>query len=213
VISLLPAHFHPLVAKYCLRLKKHLLTASYISDEMKGLHEEALKHKLLFLNECGLDPGIDHMSAMQIVNRIKSEGGTITSFESFTGGLIAPETDPENPWRYKFTWNPRNVVTAGQGTAKYLEMGEYKYIPYQQIFKRTTKIEVAHYGVYEGYANRDSLKYRDIYGLESVQTMLRGTLRNEGFCEAWNILVQLGCCDDTYHMDKITEMTHRSFFN
>src|SRR5690606_35835577 len=93
VISLLPAHFHPLVAKYCLRLKKHLLTASYISDEMKGLHEEALKHKLLFLNECGLDPGIDHMSAMQIVNRIKSEGGTITSFESFTGGLIAPETD------------------------------------------------------------------------------------------------------------------------
>jgi saccharopine dehydrogenase-like NADP-dependent oxidoreductase len=118
-------------------MKKHLLNASYVSDEMKGFHEEALAHDLLFLNECGLDPGIDHMSAMQVIDRIRDGGGKLESFESFTGGLIAPETDPQNPWRYKFTWNPRNVVMAGQNTAKYLQEGKYKYIPYQQLFKRT----------------------------------------------------------------------------
>jgi len=131
VISLLPAYLHVVAARYCLELRKHLITASYVSDEMKALDEEARKNDLLFLNECGLDPGIDHMSAMQLIDRVRSEGGKIRSFESFTGGLIAPETDPENPWRYKFTWNPRNVVMAGQGTAKFLEEGQVQYIPYQ----------------------------------------------------------------------------------
>ncbi len=213
VISLLPAHLHPQVAALCLKQKKHLLTASYVSDEMKGFHDEALHNNLLFLNECGLDPGIDHMSAVQVMDRIRKEGGHITSFESFTGGLIAPETDPQNPWRYKFTWNARNVVMAGQSTAKYLLNGEYKYIPYQQLFSRTTKVMVPGYGSYEGYANRDSLKYIEAYGLQGIQTMLRGTLRNEGFCSAWNALVQLGCCDDTYPLERVESMTHRAFLN
>lgn len=213
VISMLPATLHPLVAMKCLAYKKHLLTASYVSPEMKLLDKEAKEKGLLFLNECGLDPGIDHMSAMQLIDRIKADGADLYSFESFTGGLIAPETDPENPWRYKFTWNPRNVVMAGQSTAKFLEKGQYKYIPYQQLFRRTTPIQVPGYGDYEGYANRDSLTYRSTYGLENIQTMIRGTLRNDGFCSAWNVLVQLGCADDTYSMEHVERMTHRDFMN
>jgi saccharopine dehydrogenase-like NADP-dependent oxidoreductase len=213
VISLLPAHFHPMVAQHCLALGKHLLTASYVSDEMMALHDAAKAKGLLFLNECGLDPGIDHMSAMQVIDKIKNNGGTLVSFESFTGGLIAPETDPENPWRYKFTWNSRNVVMAGQSTAKYIQNGTYRYIPYQQLFKRITPVSVPGYGEYEGYANRDSLKYIDTYKLQGIQTMLRGTLRNKGFCSAWNVLVQLGCCDDTYPMEGVDRMTHRSFID
>lgn len=213
VISLLPAHFHPKVAGLCLLLGKHLLTASYVSVEMQALHEEARRNNLLFLNECGLDPGIDHMSAVQVIDKIRKEGGSIKSFESFTGGLIAPETDPDNPWRYKFTWNPRNVVMAGQGTAKFLQRCRYKFIPYQQLFRRTTKIEVEGQGAFEGYANRDSLKYIDTYKLHGIETMLRGTLRNEGFCAAWHVLVQLGCCDDSFPLDNVDQMTHREFIS
>ncbi len=213
VISLLPAFLHPAVAKKCLQYSKHLFTASYVSDEMKSFDLEAKQKGLLFLNECGLDPGIDHMSAMQVIDRIKNDGGELYSFESFTGGLIAPDTDPENPWRYKFTWNPRNVVMAGQGTAKFLQNGQYKYIPYQQLFKRTTQIAVDGYGGFEGYANRDSLRYRETYGLQNIKTMLRGTLRNVGFCAAWDVLVQLGCTDDTYAVENAGHMTNREFIN
>lgn len=211
VISLMPAHLHPKAAALCILQRKHLITASYVSEEMKQFDAEAKQLGLLFLNECGLDPGIDHMSAMQVVDRIKATGAEITSFESFTGGLIAPETDPENPWRYKFTWNPRNVVMAGQGTAKFLHAGKYRYIPYQQLFMRTTPVVVPGFGAYEGYANRDSLKYLETYRLQHIQTMVRGTLRNQGFCRAWNVLVQLGCCDDSYVMEDIAAMTHREF--
>ena len=211
VISLLPASLHPMVARKCLALKKHLLTASYVSEEMKSFDAAARQQGLLFLNECGLDPGIDHMSAMQVIDRIKREGGELQSFESFTGGLIAPETDPQNPWRYKFTWNPGNVVMAGQGTAKYLRDGQFKYIPYQQLFKRITPVTVPGYGEYEGYANRDSLKYREAYGLKKITTMLRGTLRHKGFCDAWDLFVQLGCTDDTYGMEDVLNMTHLGF--
>lgn len=213
VISLLPAAFHPKVARLCLKFSKHLFTASYISDEMLSFHDEAVSKGLLFMNECGLDPGIDHMSAMDLINRIKNKGGNILSFESFTGGLIAPETAVENPWRYKFTWNPHNVVVAGQGAAKFLQEGQYKFISYQQLFKRTTSIHIPNFGDFEGYANRDSLKYINAYGLQGVKTMLRGTLRNDGFCSAWNILVQLGCTDDAYSMEGVDKMTHRNFIN
>jgi saccharopine dehydrogenase-like NADP-dependent oxidoreductase len=213
VVSLIPAHLHPKVARICLTEKKHLLTASYVSEEMNSFHAEALKNDILFLNECGLDPGLDHMSAMQVIDRIKNEGGNLTSFESFTGGLIAPATDPENPWRYKFTWNPRNVVLAGQGTAKFLQEGSPKYIPYHQLFTRTTEVRVPGWGEYEGYANRDSLKYLETYGLVGINTMVRGTLRNRGYCNAWNVLVQLGCCDDTYQLENVNELTHRDFIN
>lgn len=211
VISLMPAHLHTKAAELCLKHRKHLITASYVSDEMKQFDSEAKQLGLLFLNECGLDPGIDHMSAMQVVDRIKATGAEITSFESFTGGLIAPDTDPENPWRYKFTWNPRNVVMAGQGTARFLQHGKYRYIPYQQLFTRTTPVVVPGLGAYEGYANRDSLKYLETYRLENIQTMIRGTLRNQGYCSAWNIFVQLGCCDDSFVMEGIDTMTHRQF--
>jgi len=212
VISLMPAHLHPAVARLCIAMKKHFLNASYVSDEMKKLDAAAKESDLLFLNECGLDPGIDHMSAMQIIDKVKNSGGILSSFESFTGGLIAPQTDPENPWRYKFTWNPRNVVTAGQGTAKFLYEDRFKYIPYQQLFKRTTPITVLD-TQYEGYPNRDSLKYLTTYGLHDIKTMIRGTLRNAGYCNAWNLFVQLGCCDDTYLMENVGEMTHRDFID
>jgi saccharopine dehydrogenase (NADP+, L-glutamate forming) len=211
VISMIPAHLHVQVAALCLQEKKHLLTASYVSDEMKSFDDQARAKNLLFLNECGLDPGIDHMSAMSVIDSIKEAGGVLYAFESFTGGLIAPETDPENPWRYKFTWNPRNVVMAGQGTSKFLQEGHYKYIPYQQLFKRFTPVSIPGYGEYEGYANRDSLKYIETYGLHGIQTMLRGTLRFNGFCTAWDVFVQLGCTDDSYAMEGVEEMTHRDF--
>lgn len=213
VVSLLPAHFHPLVASHCLHHKKHLVTASYVSDEMKAFDKPCRDKSLVFLNECGLDPGIDHMSAMQVIDKLKATGHHLTSFFSFTGGLIAPETERDNPWRYKFTWNARNVVMAGQSTAKYLSEGQYKFIPYQQLFLRTTPVTVPGLGELEGYANRDSLKYIDAYGLSDIGTMLRGTLRFKGFCSAWNVLAQLGCCDDSYELPGIASMTHREFLS
>jgi saccharopine dehydrogenase (NADP+, L-glutamate forming) len=212
VISLLPAALHPLVAKACILRRKHFLNASYVSDDMLALDHAARESGLLFLNECGLDPGIDHMTAMQMINQTKAAGGRITSFESFAGGLIAPATDPGNPWRYKFTWNPRNVVMAGQGTARFLMGGQFKYIPYQRLFSTITPVNVL--GTeYEGYANRDSLKYLSTYGLDGIETMVRGTLRNAGYCSAWNILVQLGCCDDSYIMEHVEGLTHRDYIN
>lgn len=213
VISLLPPHFHHQVARICLEQNKHLLTASYVSEEMAAYHKHAVGSGLLFLNECGLDPGIDHMSAMQVIDRIRDAGGKIVSFESFTGGLIDPACDPGNPWKYKFTWNPRNVVMAGQGMARYRKDGELKFVPYQQLFRRTTSVTFPDGERYEGYANRDSLKYMNTYGLDGISTMLRGTLRFEGFCEAWNVFVQLGCCDDTVLMEDVATMTHRGFVN
>src|SRR5688572_27590321 len=179
VISLLPAMFHILAAEECLKQHKDLITASYVSPEIKALHEKAEMEGLTFLMECGLDPGIDHMSAMQVIHHIKETGGHIYSFKSYTGGLMAPESD-NNPWNYKITWNPRNVVVAGQGTAKYLENGTYKYIPYHRLFSRTEAFKVLNYGEFEGYANRDSLSYRAPYGLEKIETILRGTFRRKG---------------------------------
>ncbi|MBC5993302.1 saccharopine dehydrogenase family protein [Pontibacter cellulosilyticus] len=210
VISLLPAVFHIQVAKECLVQEKNLITASYVTPEFLELHQEAQEKNLTILMESGLDPGIDHMSAMQIIRRIQAEGGTLTSFKSFTGGLVAPESDT-NPWRYKFTWNPRNVVLAGQGTAKYIKNGAYKYIPYHQLFQRTDEFYVDGYGHFEGYANRDSLSYREPYGLLNIPTMLRGTLRRPGYCQAWDVFVQLGLTDDSYTLDNSEGMTYRSY--
>lgn len=208
VISLLPPQLHILVAKDCLKEKKNLVTASYLTEEMRGLHAGALKAGVLFLNECGLDPGIDHLSAMQMIHRIQSAGGKILSFESYCGGLVAPEFD-NNPWNYKFTWNPRNVVLAGQATARYLENGLLKFIAPNRIFTQINQVKVGRYGTFDAYANRDSLSYIEPYGIGSALTVLRGTLRRKGYCEAWNCLVLLGLTDDTYVLPKTESLTYR----
>ncbi|MEX2590030.1 MAG: saccharopine dehydrogenase C-terminal domain-containing protein [Chitinophagales bacterium] len=212
VISLLPAHMHVPVAEACIKLGKNMITASYVSDEMRALDEAAKKADVLLLNEMGLDPGIDHMSAMQLIHRLKKQGASIDTFESFTGGLLAPESEADNPWQYKFTWNPRNVVLAGQGVSKFLHEGKLKYIPYHRLFHRTEIIHIPPYGYFGGYANRDSLKYQSIYGLEKARTIYRGTLRRPGFSRTWNVFVQLGATDDSYQMD-CKGMSYKDFIN
>lgn len=213
VISMLPARFHIEVAKDCVRFGKNMVTASYISDEMQELDEEVKRKGLVFMNEIGVDPGIDHMSAMAVIDRIRDEGGKMLLFESFTGGLVAPESDT-NLWNYKFTWNPRNVVVAGQGgVAKFLQEGKFKYIPYNRLFRRTEFIEVKGYGKFEVYANRNSLKYKSIYNLDDILTLYRGTIRRVGFSKAWNMFVQLGMTDDSYIMENSEEMSYRDFVN
>ena len=211
VISMLPATLHFIVAQDCLKFKKNLVTASYVSKDIQSLNDQAEKQGVILLNEIGLDPGIDHMSAMKVIDDIKDRGGIIKSFKSYCGGLVAPEYDT-NPWNYKFTWNPRNVVLAGQGTAQYIDSGKYKYIPYGQLFKRTDTVNVLNYGQFEAYANRDSLSYREVYKLNDIPTLFRGTLRKPGFSEAWDLFVQMGMTDDSYEMD-VSGMNYSDFFN
>lgn len=212
VISMLPAFMHADVAKDCVRLSKHLATASYVSAEMKELDSEAKEKKILLLNECGLDPGIDHASAMQVIHRIQAEGGIITNFQSFCGGLVAPESN-DNPWGYKFSWNPRNVILAGQGTAQFIEDGHLKFIPYNRLFTQTCAIHIDGYGTFDGYANRDSIGYKEPYGLSDVKTMLRGTLRQTNYCKAWNVFVKLGLTDDSYKIKNCDSLNYTSLIN
>ncbi len=207
VISLLPPSLHYLAAVDCVKAGRSLVTASYVSPEIKALHEEATKKNILLLNECGLDPGIDHMSAMEIIHRLQKQGAELKSFKSFTGGLVAPESN-DNLWGYKFTWNPRNVILAGQGTAKYIENNHYKYIPYNRLFTQIEKIKVDDSGIFDGYANRDSLAYRKIYGIDTIPTLLRGTLRQENFCTAWQVFVTLGLTDDSYSIEDSEHLTY-----
>ncbi len=194
VISMLPPQFHIPIAKDCLEFGKHFVSASYVSKEMKKLHDEARVRGLVFMSEIGLDPGIDHMSAMQKIDEIKSKGGKISAFRSYTGGLIAPESD-DNPWHYKFTWNPYNVVRAGQGTAQYLEDGKVKYVPYNRLFSNHILADIPGMGEYEVYANRDSIQYLNLYDLQDTPNILRGTIRSKGFCDAWNALIKIGLTD------------------
>jgi len=184
VVSLLPAMMHPLVTATCIKHGKHVVTASYAgglqslaaNKELAAqVTDEAAKQAgVTVMMECGLDPGIDHMSAMEVIDAIKRDGGQLLSFESYTGGLVAPESD-DNPWGYKFSWNPRNVVLAGQGVAQYLSDGAFKFVPYHQLFRRVEPVQVPGHGDFEGYPNRDSLSYRSIYGIENCPTVLRGT--------------------------------------
>ena len=213
VISMLPAAYHVDVAKDCIALQKHLVTPSYISAEMRALHEQAKAAGIVILNEIGVDPGIDHMSAMRILDQVKEEGGVLESFKSYCGGLIAPSSD-NNPWHYKFTWNPRNVVLAGQGSAAcYREMNELKYLPYHRLFQRLDHIQIEGYGEFEGYVNRDSLNYLETYHIQEVPTIFRGTLRRPPYCQAWDVFVQLGMTDDAYTMKGSAQLTPRQFLN
>ena len=212
VVSMLPARFHIEVAKDCLKYGKNLVTASYVSPAMKALDKQVKAKELVFMNEIGVDPGLDHMSAMQVIDKIRNKGGKMLLFESFTGGLVAPESDT-NLWNYKFTWNPRNVVLAGQGgAAMFIQEGTYKYIPYHKLFRRTEFLKINNQK-FEAYANRDSLKYRETYGLKNIPTMYRGTIRRVGFSRAWNIFVQLGMTDDSYSIENSENMSYRDFVN
>ncbi len=209
VVSLLPPTLHIIAAQDCITYKKNLVTASYVTPQMQSLNTEALKANVLFLNEIGLDPGIDHLSAMELIHKIKKNGGEVTSFKSFCGGLVAPEFDT-NPWNYKFTWNPRNVVLAGQATAQYLENSLIKFIPPNRIFEQTETVNITHYGAFESYANRDSLSYIGPYGLQNANTVLRGTLRKKGFSQSWNLLVKLGLTDDSFNIHNSATLTYRN---
>lgn len=212
VVSMLPASLHFTVAKACVEHSKDMVTASYVSKEIMALNEQAKEKGILILNEIGVDPGIDHMSAMKVIDEIRSKGGEIMEFYSSTGGLVAPKYD-NNPWNYKFTWNPRNVVLAGQGSTMFIKKGKYKYIPYHKLFNRIMRTNVLSYGEFEVYPNRDSLKYREIYGLDDIPSMFRGTMRRPGFARAWNVFVQLGCTDDSYFIEDSENMTYREFIN
>ena len=213
VVSLLPAHLHLELAHDCLKLKKHLITASYISKQLYALGDEARERALIFMGEMGLDPGIDHMSGKQKIDEIKAKGGRLKSFKSYTGGLVAPEND-DNPWHYKFSWNPRNVVLAGQGTAQYLEDGKLKYVPYNRIFSQATPVIIPGVeGEYEMYVNRDSLLYRDLYDLGPINNLIRGTLRYKGFSKAWDALVKLGLTDGSFPIFDSEEITYHELMD
>lgn len=207
VVSLLPPQMHLEVAQDCIVLGKHMVTASYVSKQVFRLGDEARQRALVFMNELGLDPGIDHMSAMQRIHKIQKDWGKINAFYSYTGGLVAPESD-DNPWHYKFSWNPRNVVLAGQGTAQFLEDGKLKYIPYRRLFRQYRIIDIPQYGEWEVYANRDSLLYREAYGLQNIKTLFRGTIRHIGFCDAWNALVRIGLTDATFPIVNSEQLTY-----
>ncbi len=212
VISLLPARMHHLVAEACVEIGRDMVTASYLSPAIKVLDKAARKKGIVLMNECGVDPGIDHMSAVQMIEKIRGEGGELLAFESSTGGLVAPGYE-NNPWQYKFTWNPRNVVLAGKEGSRFLHNGKFKYIPYHKVFRRIETIQVPSLGTFEVYGNRDSLTYRETYGLNNLETMFRGTIRRPGFCEAWDIFVQLGATDDSFVMENTENMTYREFIN
>jgi len=194
VISMVPYSFHPRVAKFCIDFKKHMITTSYVSDIMKNLDGEVKNAGIIILNELGLDPGIDHMEAMRIIHEARENGGEITGFTSYCGGLPAPEANT-NPFGYKFSWSPIGVLLAGKNSAQYLKEGQQAFIPSENLFENYTIISIPGLGDFEGYPNRNSLPYLELYGIESSKTMLRGTLRNKGWCLTMKKIVDLGLLD------------------
>lgn len=200
VLSLAPPVYHEAVARDCLETGRHLLMASYLTPAIEAMHEQAQEQGLLFLTELGLDPGLDHLSAQQAIDDLKTNGATIRGFSSYTGGLVAPESD-DNPWHYKISWNPMNVVKAGQQGAQFYQDGKAKVVPYQQLFKRTTPITIPEYGTLDGYFNRNALAYAHRYGIPEAETVIRGTLRQPGFCSSWDLLVQTGLTDHNNKLD------------
>lgn len=195
-ISLLPAPLHPVIAELCVKHRKHMVTTSYVSPEMKALDGPAKEAGVMVLNEIGVDPGIDHMSAMRIVHDVRKRGGKITSFQSYCGGLPAPDCN-DNPFGYKFSWSPRAVLTAGKNTARYRENGKEVDVPGPDLFTHNHKMTVEGVGDLEGYPNRDSLGYIDVYGFKDIETMFRGTFRYRGWCDTLKKIVDLGILDET----------------
>ena len=208
-VSLLPYTYHVKIAKLCLKHGKNMVTTSYVSDEMKALDGEAKKAGLLLLNEIGVDPGIDHMSAMRVIHNVKSNGGRITSFKSYCGGLPAPEANT-NPWGYKFSWSPRGVVMAGKNSAKYLMDNEIVEIPGPELFATHWEVDIPGFGKLEAYPNRNSVPYRELYDIAETDTMFRGTLRYLGWCVTMKKIVDLGLLDDEKAYD-LPNLTYANF--
>lgn len=207
VASLLPQTLHIHLVKDCLQNKVNLVTASYTSSEMESYDEQVKKTGLIFLNEMGLDPGIDHMDTMRLINKIHHKDGKLISLRSFGGGLIAPESD-DNPWGYKITWNPMNVVTAGMASARYVQDGKLRIVPYNRLFLDTHPVEIPDVGKFEAYPNRDSIKYRRVYNVPNIPNVFRGSLRKPGFCKAWNALVRIGLTDNRYTVPDANKLTY-----
>ncbi len=194
VVSLLPAGFHTAVAKHCVKLGKNMVTTSYVSPGMQALAEAARNAGVTVLNECGLDPGIDHMTATRVIHDVGSKGGRVVSFRSYCGGIPAPEAN-SNPFGYKFSWNPKGVLTAGTSDARYLKNDEEINVPGRELFAHHWTLKVPGYGDLEAYPNRDSNAYLKLYGLDHARTMFRGTLRHPGWCEKLKAIVDLGYLD------------------
>lgn len=208
VISMVPYSFHPKVAKYCIDFNKHMVTTSYVSEIMKNLDGEAKRAGVLILNEVGLDPGIDHMEAMRIIHEVEEKGGEITSFISYCGGLPAPEANT-NPFGYKFSWSPMGVLLAGKNLAQYIKDGQQIFISSEDLFENYNIIQIEGLGDFEGYPNRNSLPYIDLYNIKSTRTMLRGTLRNIGWCPTLKKIVDLGLLDE--EKKEWTGLTYNDF--
>jgi saccharopine dehydrogenase (NADP+, L-glutamate forming) len=208
VVSLLPETHHVHLIKDCIKQRAHLVTASYTSPEMASYDKQVNDVGLIFLNEMGLDPGIDHMDTMRLISKVKNKGGNLISLRSFGGGLIAPESD-DNPWGYKITWNPMNVVMAGMASARYVQDGKLRIVPYNRLFLDTHIVDIPDIGKFEAYPNRDSIKYRRIYSIPKIPNVFRGSMRKIGFCKAWNALVQIGLTDNRY----IVPDSHKLSYN
>ena len=208
-VSLLPYVYHPLVARLCVNHRKPMVTASYVKDEMRALDKAARDAGVILLNEIGVDPGIDHMSAMRVIDQIRSEGGKLTEFSSYCGGLPAPDAN-NNPFGYKFSWSPRGVLLAGKNPARYLENGKVVDIPGEDLFSHHWPVEIEGFGTLEGYPNRDCLPYIDTYGIHGVTGMFRGTLRYPGWCETMRNIAKLGLLDETPRND-LAGLTYAQF--
>ena len=207
VVSMLAPMFHQLIALDCVEYGKHLVTASYRTEEIRALEKDALRKDVLILNEMGMDPGIDHMSAMALIRRIHDAGGHIAGFRSYGSGIPSPD-DRDNPLGYAITWNPRNVAIAGQYGAQYMENGKIKIIPHHEVFHHTWSTHIDGVGMLEAYPNRDSLAYMKLFGLDNVRTMIRGTLRYPGWSETWAQIVRLGITNDTIGIPDIHKRTY-----
>jgi saccharopine dehydrogenase-like NADP-dependent oxidoreductase len=208
VVNLLTRPLQHLIALDCLYHGKSMVTASYEESAVRKLDNDANRRGILILNELGVDPGIDHMIAISLIHRVRSRGGIITSFHSYGGGLPAKESI-QNPLNYAITWNPRNVLLAGEDGAIYKEKGKIKMLPFHEVFNRSWNVEVGELGILEAYPNRDALSYESLLGLEHAHTMIRGTLRYPGWSETWQCIVQLGLTNEILHVPGLKDMTYR----
>ncbi|HPZ08086.1 MAG TPA: saccharopine dehydrogenase C-terminal domain-containing protein [Candidatus Eremiobacteraeota bacterium] len=207
VISLLPYTYHVQVAEACLRFKKHMVTTSYVSEKMDSLNNRAKEAKVILLNEIGVDPGIDHMSAMKVIHHVQKNGGKIKSFRSYCGGLPAPDANTK-PFGYKFSWSPRGVLMAGKNSARYLEDGKEVFIPGEELFDHYKLINIEGVGELEGYPNRNSLPYIEKYGIRETETMFRGTFRYPGWCRTLKKIAETGYLKEE-KIDGLSELTFR----